>query len=367
MSTLDTDFLSSQGWDPFFEKACKDPFLSALTPARVIGEERELYRLQWRRDETCWGAVTGKLQYRAQSREDFPAVGDWVLVDVPPGSERAVIHAVCPRKTVMYRQQVASVVADSQIIAANVDTVFIATSLNSDFNIRRLHRYVTVVLESKARPVILLTKADLLADGGDAVKNEIHHEFPNVDVHTLSMKEFEKAIFFEKYLEKGQTVVIVGSSGVGKSTLVNYLIGEERLETQDIREDDSKGRHTTTSRGLFQTRFAGSVIDTPGMRELSLLDHEEGLSAQFAEIEERLGQCRFSDCQHQAEPGCAIQKALDEGLISPERWTSYQKLAAEIRHALRKQDRALQAEDRKRWKKLTMEGRARGENKRRIK
>lgn len=367
MSLNDNDFLSRQGWDEFFLSVFKDPFLSTLTPARVIGEERELYRLQTQPDQSSWGAVTGKLQHRARRRADYPAVGDWVLIEQPNGSDRAVIHAVCPRKTVMQRQQVASSSADAQIIASNIDTVFIATSLNDDFNVRRLHRYMTVVLSSGARPVILLTKADLRPDGGAAEITAVKAEFPGTNVHTLAMNDFEQAQFFENYLRSGQTVVVVGSSGVGKSTLVNYLIGKELLKTQGIREEDSKGRHTTTSRGLFPTRFAGWIIDTPGMRELSMVDHENGLQAQFSDIDELIAHCRFSDCQHQSEPGCAIQRGLDEGLITVERWASYLKLAAEIRHALRKQDRALYEEDRKRWKKLAMEGRAQGENKRRIK
>lgn len=367
MSNIDTEFLSHQGWDVFYEQIFKDPFLSALTPARVIGEERELYRLQWQKDETCWGAITGKLQYRAKGREDFPAVGDWVLIDLPSGSDRAVIHAVCPRKSVIERRQAASSTAERQIIAANVDTVFIATSLNEDFNLRRLHRYVAVVLETKAQPVILLTKSDLLPDGGKEQRRAVEQEFPAIQVHSLSMSAYEQAGFFNDYLQDGKTVVVVGSSGVGKSTLVNYLIGKESLKTQEIRESDGRGRHTTTARFLFPTRFAGWIIDTPGMRELSLLDHEEGLSAQFSEIEEILGTCRFSDCKHETEPGCAVQMALDQGLITLDRWESYLKLAAEVRHAQRKHDHKLLAEDRKRWKKMTLQGRALGENKRQIK
>ncbi len=367
MSNIDSDFLSYLGWDIFYEQIFKDPFLSALTPARVVGEERELYRVQWQREKTFWGSVTGKMQFRALGRQDFPAVGDWVLIDLPPGSDRAVIHAVCPRKTVIERRQASSSTAETQIIAANVDTVFIATSVNEDFNLRRLHRYVTVVLESKAKPVILLTKTDLQTDGGIDQRQAVENEFSGVAVHGLSMQSFEDATFFKDYLQEGKTVVVVGSSGVGKSTLVNYLIGKESLKTQQIRENDGRGRHTTTARFLFPTRFAGWIIDTPGMRELSMLDHEEGLNEQFAEIESVLGRCRFSDCKHQTEPGCAVQKALDQGLITEDRWASYQKLAAEIRFAQRKLDRRLVLEDRRRWHKMTEEGRARGEHKRQIK
>jgi ribosome biogenesis GTPase len=367
MSFIDKDFLSHQGWDVFFEQVYKDPFLSALTPARVIGEERELYRVQWQKDQSAWASITGKMQYRAAGRQDFPAVGDWVLIDIPPGSDRVVIHAICPRKTVLKRQQVASSTADVQIIGSNIDIVYIATSMNEDMNIRRLHRYVTLVLDSGAKPVILLTKADLQEDGGASLKTEAENEFPGIEVHTLAMGKFAEADFFAKDLSHGKTAVVVGSSGVGKSTLVNYLIGEEKIKTQEIREEDGRGRHTTTSRFLFQSRFEGWVIDTPGMREISFLDHEEGLSAQFADIEAFLGRCRFSDCQHESEPGCIVQEALDQGRMDRDRWQSYLKLAAEIRHAMRKQDRALYAEDKRRWKKLSLEGRARGENKRRIK
>jgi ribosome biogenesis GTPase len=367
MSNSDNEFLSRQGWDVFFEQVFKDPFLSALTPARVIGEERELYRVQCGENETCWASIAGKMQHRARGRQDFPAVGDWVLMDLPAGSERGVIHGICPRKSVIQRRQVGSSTGDAQIIAANVDTVFIATSMNEDFYIRRLHRYVTVVMETKAAPVILLTKADLQSDGGTSLKAEVQREFPGVDVQVLSMNDFAAADFFKTYLRQGKTVVVMGSSGVGKSTLVNFLIGDTKIKTQEVREYDGRGRHTTTSRFLLPTRFEGWIIDTPGMRELSLLDHEDGLNTQFADIDQYLGRCRFTDCAHNEEPGCAIQAALDQGLIREDRWVSYQKLAAEIRHALRKQDKVLYAEDRKRWKKQSLAGRALGAHKRGIK
>ena len=172
-------------------------------------------------------------------------------------------------------------------------------------------------------------------------------------MYAVSQENFENANFFKELLAPGTTSVFLGSSGVGKSTLVNYLIGEQRLKTQSIREDDDKGKHTTTSRQLFVSRFGGLVIDTPGMRELQLLDHEEGLSSQFEEVEALLQHCRFSDCQHETEPGCAIIQALEDGSLEEERWQSYQKLLREVRHAQRKQDKALASEEKKKWKKIS--------------
>lgn len=365
MFNSEKEFLSLYGWDGFFESQISESDLSFLYPARVINEERNLYRVQWGMNKTRWANVTGKLQFNAKGRIDFPAVGDWVLIEVPEMSDRAVIHSVLPRKGLIQRKQ-AGRSSDAQVLAANVDTIFIAMSMNEDLNPRRLERYLTVAWESQAVPVILLTKYDI-CQNADVVVSDIQTQFPGVDVFKVSKDRFEEALFFKQYLRKGKTSVVVGSSGVGKSTLANYLIGREELKTQDIREDDGKGRHTTTSRALFLSRYDGLIIDTPGMRELSLSDHQEGLQTEFADVEEIIAQCRFTDCQHKTEPGCAVQKALQEETLKQGRWNSYLKLAAEIRHAIRKQDRALLAEDRKAWKKITVQAGEWGKMKRSIK
>lgn len=359
------EFLFLFGWDDFFENqipslAIQDSEClsskSFLFPARVVCEERNLYRIQAGKNFIFWASVSGKMQFNALSRVDYPAVGDWVLVDHAAYSDRGIIHHVLKRKTIIHRRQVGPN-PDMQILSTNVDYTFITTSVNFDLNFRRIERYLAVARDAGTTPIILLTKADTCAENLTDVLTEVQREFPDVHVHTLSKENFESAEFLRSYIREGTTSIFIGSSGVGKSTLVNFLIGEEKAETQDIRENDSKGRHTTTSRNLYVSRYGGLIIDTPGMRELQLSDHSEGLSSHFPDVEELISQCRFADCQHETEPSCAIQNALADESLSEERWRSYQKLNAEIRHNLRKQDKGLAAEDRKVWKKMSQNAR----------
>ncbi|WP_413294691.1 ribosome small subunit-dependent GTPase A [Bdellovibrio sp. HCB185ZH] len=364
MLISDKEFLFLFGWDDFFESQLPND-MSFLFPARVVCEERNLYRVQSGFEQVFWASVTGKMQFNASSRSQYPAVGDWVLVELPAQSDRGVIHQVLERKSTIHRKQVGSS-SDMQILSTNVDYAFITTSVNADLNYRRIERYLAVAYDAGVVPVILLTKADTVEGSIDEVLADVQTEFPGVKVHTLSKDEFHQAEFLAEYLKKGTTSVVIGSSGVGKSTLVNFLIGEDVIKTQEIREDDEKGRHTTTSRHLYISRYGGLIIDTPGMRELQLSDHAEGLSNQFAEVEELIRHCRFSDCQHQTEPGCAVNAALDDGTLSEEKWRSYLKLQAEVRAGLRKQDRALAAEDRKMWIKLTNDAKERARFKKRI-
>lgn len=365
MLYFEMEFLFLFGWDDFFESQVPgliclsdEPQSStgSLFPACVICEERSLYRVQAGLNQVFWASVSGKMQFSAVSREDYPAVGDWVLVELPSPSDRGVIHQVLQRKTTIHRKQ-AGASADVQILSTNVDYTFITTSVNFDLNFRRIERYLAVAREGGSVPVILLTKADTCLDDINGVLAEVQRQFPGVPVHALSKDDFGTADFLADYLKKGTTSVFVGSSGVGKSTLVNFLIGKEQIKTQGVREDDGKGRHTTTSRNLYVSRYGGLIIDTPGMRELQLSDHTEGVRAQFSDIEDLLRGCRFRNCQHQTEPGCAIKNALADGSLAEDRWRSYQKLEAEVRHGMRKQDKVLAAEDRKMWKKRSIDGR----------
>lgn len=356
LKTQNKEFLSLYGWNDFFESHLSEVDHENLFLARVICEERELYRLQFNTEQSLWASVRGKIQFEAASRVDFPAVGDWVLVDLPNQSDRGVIHHVLPRKTILQRKQIGSG-SDLQILATNVDYVFISSSLNEDLNFRRLERYLVVTWESGCIPVLLLTKADLYQGDLVALLAEIEARFPGVSVHTISNTCFENAKFFEQYLQAGKTAVVLGSSGVGKSTLTNYLIGNGVIRTQDIREHDDKGKHTTTSRSLYSSRYGGLIIDTPGMRMLILSEHSDGAQTQFADIEDLFTRCRFGDCQHNSEPGCAIREALEEGSLSEDRWLSYLKLMAEIRFETRKRDKAAMAEDKKLWKKRGAIGR----------
>ncbi len=350
----DKEFLNQFGWNGFFESQLanfNESELETLVIARIICEERNLYRLQFSEKIKLWGAVTGKMQFEAESREDFPAVGDFVLAEI--SGERAVIKHVFERKSVLKRKQVGSNLG-IQILSTNVDYAFITTSMNEDLNIRRLERYITLVADAGVRPIIVLTKADLCLEDQDTIRQKVQKAFPLVEVYSVAQDSFSEAKFLPELVSRGTTSVFIGSSGVGKSTLVNFLIGEYKMKTQEIREDDDKGKHTTTSRQLFVSRFEGLVIDTPGMRELQLLDHEEGLQSQFEDIEALAQTCRFTDCHHETEPGCAIVSALDAGELEVDRWNSYIKLLKEIRHMQRKQDKALASEDRKAWKKITM-------------
>lgn len=358
MFSSEKEFFLLFGWDDFFQSQCPDRVSGSLFPARVICEERNLYRVQTGLHQVLWSSISGKMQFKASTRVDYPAVGDWVLMELPDQADRGVIHHIIPRKTIIHRKQIGSS-ADMQILSTNVDNVFITTSVNEDLNFRRTERYLALARDAGGIPIILLTKADICSENIGEIIARVESEFPGVAVKAISKDDYDKANFLPEYLRKGTTSVFVGSSGVGKSTLVNFLIGFDQIKTQCTREYDGKGRHTTTSRNLYVSRYGGLVIDTPGMRELQLSDHAEGLEQQFSDIEKLIQKCRFTNCGHQTEPGCAIKRAIDDDSLTEERWKSYQKLEAEVRHGLRKQDKVLASQDRKLWKKRSLEARNR--------
>ena len=292
-------------------------------PARVTAVHKERYEI------VCAHGITHarlKTKEYYVDTQDFPTTGDFVMIHYIDNGD-SLITATLPRRTLFSRREPGPVPKD-QAVAANFDYVFIMQSLNQDFNPKRLERYLTLAWQSGATPVILLTKADLAEDDWDYLM-QVERVAAGVNVHVVSAHTGQGLARLNAYLQPGNTVVFLGSSGVGKSSLVNTLAGEEIMAVKGIREDDSKGRHTTTHRQLIRLKSGVMIIDTPGMRELGMWDVSEGLGDAFSDVEAYIGKCRFSDCRHEKEPGCAIKAAISAGALDMARWESYQKLREE--------------------------------------
>ena len=300
-----------------------------LTVGRITLQEKGIYRIRTNTGEQN-ALVSGKFQFDAQSVSDYPAVGDYVMAGCAD-PDTAIIHRVLPRKSLFVRKA-AGTSKTEQVVAANIDTVFLCMSLNNDFNLRRLERYLAVAWESGADPVVVLTKADLCED---FLRKQLEVESiaMGVNVLTTSSLELDGYQQIMPYITEGKTVAFVGSSGVGKSTLINRLLGEERLATDGLRNDD-KGHHTTTHRELLFLPNGALVIDTPGMRELGMWDAASGVEQAFTDIEELAARCRFRNCSHMNEPGCAVCAAIQRGELDRSRWQSYQKLKIENSYAV---------------------------------
>ena len=307
-------------------KVCNDAAqYPEYTLGRILSQEKDLYRMITAEGE-CVAKVSGKFRYQAAHPSDFPAVGDFVMAGGTGKGTQAVIHQVLPRKSVFMRKAAGSD-RKEQLVATNIDIVFLCMALNQDFNVRRLERYLSIAWDSGAKPVVVLTKSDICKDIEEKLL-AVQEAAPGVRIIKTTALETTGIEEILPYLSAGTTAAFLGSSGVGKSTLANRLLREERLATGGIRNDD-KGRHTTTHRELLFLPDGGMVIDTPGMRELGMWDAKSGIDRTFSDIEELARQCRFRDCTHTVEPGCAVQKALKNGTLSKERMQSYQKLKTE--------------------------------------
>ena len=292
-------------------------------PARVTAVHKERYEI------VCeHGTIHARLKTKEYyvDTQDFPTTGDFVMINYIPNGDSQII-ATLPRRTYFSRREPGPIPRD-QAVAANFDYVFIMQSLNMDFNPKRLERYLTLAWQSGATPLILLTKADLVDDYWDYL-TAVERVAAGVNTHVVSAHTGYGLQRLNAYLQPGKTVVFLGSSGVGKSSLVNALAGEVIMTVNSIREDDSKGRHTTTHRQLIRLKSGVMIIDTPGMRELGMWDVSEGLGDAFADVEQFIGKCRFSDCKHETEPGCAIKAAIATGELDASRWESYRKLKEE--------------------------------------
>jgi ribosome biogenesis GTPase len=326
--------LADLGWDPAWEAVRSTFARDDLAPARVATQHRGGYLLFTDSGELP-GVVAGRFRHETGAPADFPVVGDWVL------QHDGVIHALLPRRTAFSRKTNLGLTLE-QVAAANIDVVFVVAALDTEPNLRRIERYVTVAYESGAEPVLLLSKADLCADL-DTTLAAVEDVVPGTPVHAVSARTGMGLELLDRYCRPGRTAVFLGPSGVGKTTLLNALTGVERA-TAEVRED-GRGRHTTTHRELVIVAGRGLVIDTPGMRELQLWDADAGLSAVFADVELTARECRFADCAHEAEPGCAIRAALDAGRLDRDRYDGYRKLEREEAFISKKRDAAARSED----------------------
>ncbi len=333
------------GWSESLQRDFAPYAAQGYAPARVTAQHRGHYVIATD-DGPLQGRMSGRLAQDA-AQGGYPVVGDWVAQTPRPEDGSATIHAVLPRRTVFSRKA-ADTLHTLQVIAANMDVAFVVASMNADLNDRRLERYLAAAWQSGATPVVVLTKADLSPDPAAALA-AVQAMAVGVDVVAVSALNGEGVADLAARLAPGQTGVLLGSSGVGKSTLVNALAGADLMATGGIREDDARGRHTTSHRELFLLPGGALILDTPGLRELGLMDADEGLSSTFEDIEALALECRFSDCGHNKEPGCAVRAAIDSGTLDPERWRSFVKLGRELSHLDRKEDRVAREAERKRW------------------
>jgi ribosome biogenesis GTPase / thiamine phosphate phosphatase len=346
--------LTVLGWNEHFKEHFRPHAEAGLVPGRVAVEHRGAYAV-YTDDGEAWAELAGRLRHDAAARGELPTVGDWVALRARPGGQ-ASVQAVLPRRT-KFSRKVAFMETEEQVLAANIDTILVVGSLNEELNLRRIERYLTMAWESGAAPAIVLNKADLCDEAElESLVADVEAIAFGVPVHPVSALDGRGVEELRGSLAEGQTAALLGSSGVGKSTLINRLLGAEELATAEIRSD-GRGRHTTTRRELIQLPGGGLVIDTPGMRELQLWSSGDGFGAAFEDVLELAGKCRFNDCSHRSEPGCAVLAAIESGSLAQERFNSYLKLQRELAHLERKQDARLAAKERKKWRAVAMEHR----------
>lgn len=341
--------LETYGWTEFFATNFAPFVKQGYSAGRVAVQHKTQYELYTEYGELS-AETTGRMQYDARSKKDLPVVGDWVVIRTREQESKATIYDILPRKS-KFSRKVAGTKTEEQIVAANIDTIFLVTGLDGNFNLRRLERYLVVAWESGADPVVVLNKADLCDDIDQKVREAgaVALGVPIVVMSAINDRGLDQVL---AHVNHGTTGALLGSSGVGKSTIVNHLLGRELLKTQEVRATDDRGRQTTTRRELIVLPSGGLLMDTPGMRELQLWGGDEGITDAFEDVAKLAQQCPFRDCQHGPEPGCAVQQALEDGTLDPDRFASYQKLQKEIAYLSHRQDKPAELIEKERWKKI---------------
>lgn len=343
--------LEKLGWDEYFAQAFAPHAAAGCTPARITLELKGFFEVTGEAGARL-GECAGKFAHGARTAADYPAIGDWVAITFQPGDDtRALIHAVLPRRT-KFSRKAAGEQDVEQVVAANVDTVFLVSSLDGNYHLHRAERYLAAAWASGAQPVVLLNKADL-NDETKAITHELALIGRDVPVFVVSAQTRRGLKALAPYLQPGRTIALLGSSGVGKSTLINRLVGESVQDTQAVREADNKGRHTTTQRELIVAPSGVIIIDTPGMRELQPWDAAAGIDAAFGDVTVIAGRCKFRDCAHGGEPGCAVAAALADGSLSSARWQAYLRMQRASAYEVRRTDRAAQQRQKTDFKKAT--------------
>lgn len=341
--------LLSIGFNSFFEDHFREFSGDGFIPGRIAVQNKTNYIVYSEHGELD-AEVSGKFMFDAEGKDDYPAVGDWVVLRPLLDEQKGIIEKVLPRQTSFSRKE-AGAKTEKQVLASNIDIVFIMTSLNQDFNLRRIERYLVLANECGISPVIVLSKSDLCEDVEEKI-NEVDNISGGVPVHAISSITKTGIDEISKYITDGKTIAVLGSSGVGKSTFINVLLGENELETGEVSGYKDKGHHITTKRELIVLPSGGLIIDTPGMRELQLWEGDGGLDDLFDDIARLILQCKFSDCTHKSEPGCAVRKAIKSGELDEERFRSYQKMKREVQYFEFRKDHLANIQEKKKWKKI---------------